>query len=295
LADHLEVARLGSVHHLDQPSEARRIVRRLREQIRSGALVPGSHLKVPELASRHRLRPPVLAGALDRLVDDGLLAVYLDRLVVTALSPREFAAIMRLRQGVGLPLYEEAHQHLSLSELDRIETRLKVAAGPTLVGTEECPAGDAAAWGRAMCEMNLRLSRAAGSGPVLRAFSHLLADCRRYNSLGWAAMLRDSDAGAVLTRRRQSLGYCFDLIDSLRSGNPKAVQDSVLRHHADACSIAEASLIREHTAPAGVDLATRSGPAMSPSLGRLSAQRATTARRAKGSSRGTHLRVLYDM
>jgi DNA-binding transcriptional regulator YhcF (GntR family) len=243
---------LASRHPLDQPSAAHHVVRRLREQIRGGALPPGSRLAIAELAEHHGLRRLVLAEALHRLIDQGLLVRHGGTALVTSLDPAELADISHLRREVGLLLSEQSHRCMSAAELDRAEYWLITATRPALVDPAGDPGGNAAIWVRAMCEFNLRLSRPGSTVPELQAFSHILQAYWRYKTLGWATIFQNNSAGSALALRREHLGRWLDLIASFRRPSPKAVRDACARHEHDGYSIASASLTLEHTAsPAG--------------------------------------------
>ena len=193
--------------------------RGLRHDILDGTRPPGERLRIEKLKAIYGIGPTPLREALQKLAQDGLVAVEGNRgFTVAPLDPAEFADLNLARTVV-----EREALRLSIARGDDA-WEARVVAASYIMAKEDAalatlPDRVPDSWERANTEFHLALVSACGSSWLLRMRAGLHDHCERFRrasvhlksgsrdlgsehaEIARAALARDADRAVALTER----------------------------------------------------------------------------------------------
>jgi DNA-binding GntR family transcriptional regulator len=151
-----------------------RVHDRLREQILSGALEPGTELTEVALSEQLGVSRGPIREALGRLASQGLVTVRPRRgAVVRSLSKQEFIELYQVREALEMMAVKLAVPRLSAEDIDGLQGLIDAMA-------RHAERGEVAEFFEANMSFHGRFLEASGNGKLLELYGQLLGQLGRY-------------------------------------------------------------------------------------------------------------------
>jgi DNA-binding GntR family transcriptional regulator len=206
----------SSVRPIVQTSAVDQVTREIRRSILSGDLRPGQQFSLREIATDLGVSFIPVREALRRLEGQGLVSAERGKsATVTPLSQEDLHGIYRLRRRLEPEIASRSCKQITDAQLDDLKAIVQTFADESL-GIDDIY--------EAHHDFHLALLRPAATAWDLRTLESLWHAAERYIRLAFSG--RDTEPGEAGRRMHAH----EDLLETFRSGSPKAVSAAVLHH-----------------------------------------------------------------